>query len=327
MTEANRDWVEDTFGDRVEDVDGVVMDDVVDWYEEKLNQYGDQKMARVAVQADFNSWINSGANTNVKMITIGAQDDPFNDGDVFIGYALCIPEDDPVKLGTVLFRREDTPNVDTYKNHFYEPYTPIEGNFEISSAEAPIGDNAYALEAVENTTVEVFDAEKDREERKEMVHDFVPSVKITDVGDNLSLTNDDGWEAGFGIDLRVIEGAYVHQVRQGDSATRLVVQDDSFIDARDLGNEVTGDGEDEGLAGFADSDLIDFGEASFVDLYATLTTTQDGQVLMSVYGVDVIEGTEPPSSGSSDSGGGSDSSAQEEDIGGGGAGAQEERTI
>lgn len=324
MSDVDTEWIEDTFGNRVQDVDGVDIDDVVSWYESKLNKYGDENMARVAVQADFNSWINAGANTNVRMITIGAQDDPFNDGDVFIGYALCIPDDKPVKLGTVLFRREDTPNVDSIKNHFYDPYTPIEGNFEISSAEPPIGDNAYALEAVENTTVDTFDAEKSLEERKEMIKDFVPQCKITDVADNLSLTNSDGWDAGFGIDMRMIESSYVHQVRKGDNATRLVVQDDSFVEARDLGSDVTGDGEDEGLAGFADSDLVDFGEASFVNLFVTLSATDDGQILMSVYGTDVIEGTEPPSSGSSSD---SDSSSSSSTDMSGGAGADEERTI
>lgn len=327
MTDVDEDWVEDTFGDRVNDVEDVTIEDVTEWYADKKEQYGDQKMARVAVQADFNSWINTGADGNVKMITIGAQDDPFNNGDVFIGYALCIPEDKPVKLGAVEFRR-DRVDADSMMHHFYEPFKPVEGEFDIRQAEAPVGSNAYQLEAVEGTTVTEFDAEKDREERKEMVDDFVPSTKIDEIGSNLSLTNDSGFAAAFGVDLRKIEGAYVHEVRVGENAARLVVQDDSFVDARDLGNEVTGEDGDQGLAGFANTDLIEFGEASFVDLYGAVTPTQDGQVLMSIFGVDVIEGTEPPENNSNDSGSSdSGSSASEETVGGGGAGAQEERTI
>jgi len=319
-------WVAETFGERVKEVDDVTIEDVEDWYTDKIDQYGDEKMARVAVQADFNSWINTGADGNVKMITIGAQDDPFNNGDVFVGYALCIPEDQPVKLGVVEFRR-DTVDADSMMHHFYEPYNTIAGDFDIQNAEKPVGSNAYKLSAVENTTIEEYEGEKSREELKEMVDDYIDTTKISEIGDNLSLTNDSGFAAAFGVDLRKIEGAYVHEVRVGENAARLVVQDDSFVDARDLGSDITGEDGDQGLAGFADPDIIEFGEASFVDLFGAVTPTQDGQVLMSIYGVDPIQATEAPDTGNNGGSSGSSSSASEDNVGGTGAGADEERTI
>ena len=320
MPDVDQDWVEDTFEERVADVDGVTVEDVVEWYEDKIEEYSDKDMARIAVQADFNSWVNAGADGNVRMVTIGAQDDPFNNGDVFIGYALCIPEDSPVKIGAVEFRR-DTVDADSMMHHFYEPFNTIEGEFDISTAEAPIGDNAYHLRAVESTTVSEFEPEKDEDELEEMVKDHVSSVEISEIGSNLSLTNDSGFAAGFGADLRLIEGAYVLQVRKGEQAARLVVQDNSFVDARDLGEEITGGGEDEGLAGFADPDMVDFGEGSFVDLYGSVTPTQDGQVLMSIFGIDPINTKEL------DEGNDNESSTSEGAGNEGGAGIEEERTI
>lgn len=314
------EWIEDNFTERVADIDGLSLEEVDEWYQEQLGEYdGNETFARRVVSAEFNEWVNSGADTNVKLVTVGAQDDPFNNGDVFVGYALAIPDSQPVRMAAVEMRYDEV-DVNAMKTHFFEPYTPVEGEFNIRSAEAPVGDNAYHLEAVANTRLEPFEAEKDRAERKEMVDDHVPEAEIASIGDSLSLTNSDGWLATFGVDMRRVPDAYVHQVRVGDNAARIVVQDDSFIDARDLSSDVTNEGEDEGLSGFVNPELVTFGEGSFVDVYCALSTTQEGRVLMNVYGFDPINVKNADDV--SDSG----SSASEDDVGGSG-GAAEERTI
>jgi len=323
--EQEDNWVEETFSDRVADEDNVDLDDVKEWYEDKLEEYGNQKLARSTVQSEFNSWVNSGADGEVQMITIGAQDDPFNNGDMFIGYALCIPENDPVRLGAVMFDRDDI-DPTPFMSHFYEPFTAIQGDFDIRDSQKPVGSNAYTLNAVPSTNVTEFDAEKDREERRDMVLDFVSEAEIANIGDHLSLTNDRGFAAGFGVDLRVIKDAYVHEARVGDNGARLVLQDDSFVDARDLGKDVRGEDGDAGLNAFIDPELVDFGEGSILDVYGSITPNQDGKVTMSVYGVDAVYKTERE-----DSGGGSESAANESSAsrggGSGGAGADQERTI
>lgn len=323
--EGELSWVQETFADRVADEDNVTLEDVEEWYENKLEEYGDEKLARITVQSEFNSWVNAGADGEVKMITIGAQDDPFNNGEMFIGYALCIPEDSPVRLGAVMFDRNDL-DPSPYMGYFYEPYTPIKGEFDIRDAQKPVGSNAYTLNAVTSTTVEEFDAEKDLDERKEMVHDFVPEAKIASIGESLSLTNDRGFAAGFGVDLRVITDAYVHEARVGDNGARLVLQDDSFVDARDLGKNVRGEDGDAGLNAFIDPELVDFDEGSILNVYGSITPNQDGKVTMSIYGVDGVYKTEREDSGGSGSAA-SESSASRGGSGGGGAGADEERTI
>jgi len=320
------DWIEEEFADRVEAEDDVTLEDVQSWYEEKLNEYGSEKLARITVQSEFNDWVNSGADGEVQMITIGGQEDPFNNGDVFIGYALCIPDDSPVRVGAVVFDRGEV-DPDPYKGFFYEPFTPIKGEFDIRDAQKPVGSNAYTLNAVPQTDVETFEAEKSREERRDMVLDFVPSASIADIGEHLSLTNDRGFAAGFGVDLRVIEDAYVHEARVGDNGARLVLQDDSFVDARDLGENVRGDDGDAGLSAFADKELIDFDDGSIINAYGSITPNQDGKVSMSVYGVDVVHGTERDDGGS---GGGSNSGSEESasrGSSGSGSGVDEERTI
>lgn len=321
MTEVDSDWVEETFQDRVEGEDDVTLEDVEEWYADKLEEYDDEKLARITVQAEFNSWVNAGADGEVDMVTIGARDDPFNNGDVFMGYAIAIPEDRPVRPAVVEFRR-DTIDPDPFLEYFYEPYTPIRGEFDFRDAPAPVGSKAYRMEAVETTEIEEFEAERDLEGRKELVKDIIPKAEIANIGDYLSLTNDDGWAASFGVDMRLIEDAYVHEVRVGENAARLVIQDDSFVDARDLDKTVRGEDEEAGLAGFGDTEMIDFGEGSIADIYCSVTPDDDGQVTMGVIGTDPASATELNTGGGDDSG----SSASEEDVGGG-AGAEEERTI
>lgn len=327
-TEADMDWVEDTFAERVEDEENVTLQDVKTWYEDKLEEYGDQKLARITVQSEFNSWVNTGADGEVRMITIGANDDPFNNGDVFMGYALCIPEDSPVRVGAVVFDRGDIDVTEELKSKFYEPFTPVKGDFDIRDAQKPVGSNAYTLNAVEQTTVTEFDAEKDLDERREMVQEYIPTARIAEIGEALSLTNDRGFAAGFGVDMRLIEDAYVHEARVGDNGARMVLQDDSFVDARDLGEDVRGEEGDAGLNAFIDPEQVDFGDGSILNVYGSIAPNQDGKVTMSVYGVDPVHKTEREG----DSGGGSSgSSAQEDSVGGGGSsgsvGADEERTI
>jgi len=321
------DWVADTFADRVADEDNVTLEEVREWYEDKLQEYDSEKLAQITVQSEFNSWVNSGADGEVRMITIGAQDDPFNNGNVFIGYALCIPEDSPVRLGAVMFDRQEM-DPEPYMGYFYEPFQPIKGEFDIRDAQKPVGSNAYTLNAVASTHVEKFEAEKDREERKEMVLDFVPEAEIASIGDHLSLTNDRGFAAGFGVDLRVIRDAYVHEARVGDNGARLVLQDDSFVDARDLGKDVRGEDGDAGLNAFIDPEMVDFGDGSILDVYGSITPNQDGKVTMSVFGVEAVHKTEREDTGGSDSGSsGSEESVSRGGTNSGGAGADEERTI
>jgi hypothetical protein len=321
--ETDYQWVEDTFADRVENEDGVTLDDVKAWYDKKLEEYEDERLVKTTVQAEFNSWINTQADGEVQMITIGGSDDPFNNGEVFVGYALCIPEDDPVKLGAVVFDSKTVDMDDSVRDMFYEPYTPGKGEFDIRNAQAPVGDNAYRLDAVETTEVTRFEPEKDLDERRDMVLDFVDDAKIADIGDHLSLTDDRGFAATFGVDMRRIPEAYVHEARIGKAA-RLVVQDDSFVDARDLGKDVRGDDEEAGLVAFADTGLVDFDTGSIVDLYGALTPNQDGQVTMDVIGVDPVRAVERED----DDGDDSSSASKEESAGGSSsAGADEERTI
>lgn len=326
--ETETDWIEETFGDRVADEDGVTLDDVREWYESKLEEFDDEELAQLTVRADYNEWVNAGADGEVRMVTIGGQDDPFNNGGVFAGYALCIPEDSPVRLGAVMFDRDDV-DPGPFMRYFYEPFSTVKGEFDIRDSQKPVGSNAYRLNAVPGTDLEEFEPEKNREERKDMVADFVPEAVIADIGDHLSLTNDRGFAAGFGVDLRVIRDAYVHEARVGDNGARLILQDDSFVDARDLGKDVRGEEGDAGLNAFVDPELVDFGAGSILDVYGSIAPNQDGKVTMSVYGIDPVHTTEREDRGGSDSGsaGRESSPSRNSGGGGGGAGADEERTI
>lgn len=283
------DWIEETFEGRLDDVEDLTLEDIEEWYEEKLEKYsGHESAARAAVQGQYNEFVNTGADGEVRMVTIGADGPrPFGDSDMLFGFVLAIPEDDPARLGVVMFDEKDV-NHDEILPYFREPYQPVKGELNIRSA-GKVSD-AYVLEAVQGTELETFEAEKDREERKEMVDDFVQEAKIADVGQHLSVTNDEGYPADYGVDLRKIPEAFVLEARIGDNGARYEVQDDSFLDARDLDDHIRGDDNARGLVCWVDSAIADFGEGSLVDLYGVITAGGDtGQVTMNVVGVDYDE--------------------------------------
>lgn len=325
MTDDETDWVEETFGERVEQEDELALDDVRQWHEQNLEEYDDEAMAEVTTLSDWNEHVSMAPDGEVEMIVIGGDDDPFNNGQVFSGYALCIPEDDPVRLGAIRFETENV-DLDEVREFFYEPFRAVTGEFDIRDAEKPVGSNAYRLDAVTSTTLEAADSDKTREERKEMVDDFVPEAKIASIGDSLSLTNENGFAAAMGVDMRRIPGAFIHETRVGDDSARLIVQDNSFVDARDLGKDVRGDEEEAGLVCWTDPDVLRreegvLTESTIGDLYGSITPNQDGHVTMNLFGIDVTSGQyreEQEDTGSS---------GQEEAVSSGAGGADEERTI
>lgn len=311
-----QEWINETFGERIEETDGVTLEDVQGWYEDRLEEFGDERLARTSVQADWNELINTGADSKVEIVTIGGDFDPFNNGEVFLGYGLIVPENDPVGLGVVMFDARNGADLDNAMEHFYNFLTPVRGEFNIRSAEQVNG--AYRLDAVKGTTLETFEAERDFDERKELVDDFVDAVQIGSISDGLSIVADNGFAADFGVDLRRIEAARVLEARVGE-AGRLEVQDDSFIEARDLHDDVRGDSNARGLVCWVDKEIVDFGAGSFVDLYGAITPNRDGQITMNVFGADVIHREELETNGSASS----EESASEASA----PGPTEERTI
>lgn len=283
------EWIEDVFGDRVEDEEDLDLDTIQGWFDDKLEEYsGHEAAAKSAVQGKYNEWVNTGADGEVKMITIGHDGPrPFGSTDMLFGFCIAIPEDDPAQLAVIMFDENDVVH-DEILPYFREPYQAVKGEFDIRSAGKV--SNAYVMEAVAGTELETFEAEKDREERKEMVDEFVTEADIAEIGQYLTVTDDNGYPADYGADLRRISGAYVLEARVGENGARYEVQDDSFVDARDLDDHVRGDDNARGLVCWVDPEVADFDEGSIVDLYGVITAGQNtGQVTMNVVGVEPIQ--------------------------------------
>lgn len=285
MTEVD-EWISEVFTDRIEGEEDLDLETIQEWYDEKLEEYsGHDAAAKSAVQGKYNAWVNTGADGEVQMVTIGPDGPrPFGDTDMLFGFALAIPDEDPAQPAVILF---DESNVDHQEilPYFQEPYQAVKGEFDIRSAGKV--NNSYVMEAVPGTEVEHFEPERDRDGRKEMVDDFISEAKIADIGQHLSVTNDDGYPADYGVDLRRISDAYVLESRVSEKAGRYEVQDDSFVDARDLDEHIRGDQQANGLVCWVNPDAATFGEGSVVDLYGVITTSQEtGQVTMNVIGVD-----------------------------------------
>lgn len=283
------EWVQDVFEDRVDEEDDLDLETIQEWYDDKLEEYsGHEAAAKSAVQGQYNEWVNTGADGEVKMVTIGFDGPrPFGNTDMLFGYGVAIPDDDPAQLAVIMFSEEDVNHRDILP-YFREPYQAVKGEFGIRSAGKV--NNAYVMEAVAGTEIEPIEPEKNREERKEMVDDFVTTAKIAQIGEYLTITDDSGYPADYGVDLRKIQGAYVLEARVGENGARYEVQDDSFVDARDLDDHIRGDDQARGLVCWVDPDVATFDEGSIVDFYGVITVGQDkGQVTMNVTGVDTVE--------------------------------------
>lgn len=320
MSSEINEWVEQTFSEKVEQHDGLTLDDVQGWYDDKEAEYDEEGMVQVSVMGEFNKFVNTQPDGEVELYTIGFNDDVYNNGEVFHGYGLIFPPEGQAGLGVIQFEEQDLDFRGEVEHYFMDPFTPVRGEFDIRSAEKVSG--AYRLDAVAATELEEYEPEHDPtvDDRRERVDEHIEKAEIRNIGDQLSLL-DGEYPADNGVDMRRIEYATVLETRVGKQQARYVVQDNSYLEARELPDDVRGDEEENGLVCWMDTDIADFGVDSIVDLYGYTSVRSDtAQISFQVVGVNVRDRKELQTS----NGGESEQSASTDDSVGG---AAESRTI
>lgn len=324
------------YGSKYEGLDDEAADELFSRFEDKYETFGDKNLALTAAVGSFNFDQNmDGSTGEVDIIACGSNGPrPFGDTPALFCYGVAIPEDDKPGRIVIIVNQEDvSASLDDIAKMF-KPYSPVTAQINFREGGKVVGihegSNAYIGEiGSTDAPFETRDSDRSQEEREELVKDHVPSAKIANVSENFSL-QDNGYTANFGLDFKRIDNAVVLEARISSNAARYVFQDDSFLEPEELSPDVRGDDNDIGLAAWAEPNVADFGQESIVDVFGTISPSDDGQTTMRVYGaapaaegsinpVEVPDEDDSGGSESSGSSGGESSQASGEPV--------EERTI
>ena len=328
MTDGDSDFEElakEKYADRVDGLDDEQFDRLESLYQEKFEKFGDEKLALTSAFGSFNFEQSSGGE-EVTLYSVGC-DGPRNfQGPTLFCYGVIDPEDDaPGRIAIIVPENKVEQDLNEIKEMFSEPYNAVKANISFRPAKGVKG--AYVGEV--GSMGDIFelkeDDERDFEERQEFVKDHIDVVQIGSINEGMSATKDNGWPAAFGADFKLIPYATILESAVSGKGARYVLQDDSFIEARDLPPEVRGDDDELGLVSFGDPDVMSLKNESIVDVFGTITPNSDGQPTMDILGyyghyeneVEVDPAVE--SSGGSGGSGGSETEVSGEAI--------DERTI
>jgi len=203
--------------------------------------------------------------------------------DVLIAYGVVKPPEDPVGLGVFIF--EETDGVDVYNvESMFDTLASLKVHVQVNESDELSG--VYRLRSSEDTRVEEDSSDKDDAEKRKIIHNFVEDeAKIENIADYLSLTNEDGYAMDFGADLKRITCNVVDWF-DGDGFNTYTVLDESVVDTDELGDDVLSDrGRTPGLTVWCPDEFFEYGTDSQLEIYGTLTCSEDGQVTMNAKGV------------------------------------------
>ena len=342
-----RTLAEDRYGEQVAKLDDSDLDELEALFDEKMDEYGSERIALTAAVGEFNFDRHSsgGPTEDVEMYVLGAngprpfgKDDNGNKEYAVIGKALVVLEDRPVGLASVVCQG---PNLDHSLDHITQMFS--EDFFSPLGVRATVNevdqmDSAYVVNPVDGDPwFDVEDRTLSHEEVRRQFEQRVDRAEIARVGESLSRENDDGYTVGFGVDMKRLEFATVLDANVTDKAGRYVVMDESYLEPSELSPQVRGEDEEAGLVLWTNPDIMAVEEESLVNVWGAVSPDSDGKVEMRAVGWEPAGGDESLVNHASvpdgDSGGSSESSdtgsdpSESFDDDGGSSGTTDERTI
>lgn len=313
--EIDYEEAKEQYDEQLEDVQERATDAISD---EKIEQ-----MAFTQFRAEFNKGqsVSEGDAETVDIIALGHGGiQEWNSGDTLLAYGIANPEDDPANKAVFIIDGEDAYLEDT-KDKF-EPFQALEGNFSVTVS-SDVSD-LYVCNSTSETEVMESEMDMSEEDRHEWVNEnhVTDRATLDDVANHLSMTNDEGYTAEFGGDLKRMQATIVSWYIPDDwSFGVMTLQDESVVDPlEELDEEVIGDDADNtrtpGLTAWADPDIMEYGEYSVCDFYGTLSRDKNGQITFNTFGIRPIMPTELDASDIGGSGGDEsvDTSAEETSI-------------
>lgn len=210
--------------------------------------------------------------------------------DVLIAYGIVNPgpdedgNDRPYGIGVFVCDETDGVDIGNLRDAFGETLNNLKGYFTVQeSDELP---NTYVLNSSDKTRVESVETDMSQEEKRDFLHQFVEEeANIATIHQHLSATNEEGYSAEFGADIKRME-ATVIDYHKGDGFNTYTLLDDSVVDPDELGADIVSDrARSPGLTAWVPDEFHQWGENSLLEVYGSIRRNEDGQISMNVCGV------------------------------------------
>lgn len=285
-TSKDIDWATDKFEENREEVEEIVFEgateDMVD------------KEAIKMVRGDVHKTIREERRSpeRLQFIVIGHRGiQEWSDGtvgkkDVLVGFGVVKPENEAPGIGVFICDATTGVSVHELQTEFSDVCQPKTGTFRLSESdhETANGTPIYVCNTVAGALPEIETQDDFNEEKPvSILREFVPEANIDTIHESLSKTNNDGYPVAFGGDMRRMECMVVDWY-DGDGFNTYTVLDNTIARPEELSDDIVADqARTPGLTAWCPDDFFEYGCDSVLELYGTITRSNDGQVTMNVY--------------------------------------------
>ena len=294
-TDKDLSWAWETYRDKLEETKRVA---------EGLSEDAIQEHALRTVKSSIyqGSRTSFGETKEINILTIGhggvrQWNDRDNGGkkDVLIAYGVVQPGKDedgnslPMGVGVFICDETDGVDIGNLRSAFGETLNNLTGFFTVQeSEELTIGGDTpvYVCNSSDKTRVEESETDMDKQEKREFLHQYISEeANIANIHQHLSATNDDGYPAEFGADIKRMN-ATVIDFHKGDGFNTYTLLDDSVVDPEELGKDIVSEqARSPGLTAWVPDEFHQYGINSQLEVYGTLSRNDDGQISLNICGV------------------------------------------
>lgn len=337
-TDHTRDEIEERVEQELDELTGQKESDVE---REDLRVYAVSIVKNDIKNITGGSGFGGGETEQLSILTLGYQrkegDYFVTEGDAILGLGVVNPPDDPAGIATFVLDSDHGIDREHVADAFY-PLNTVRGHAAISRVGTRDGvptvkkggNPTYVVNSTTKSKFNVVDPEEapdddpisdlpsSRDAKREMLHEhFLPDserVNLQNYAEHVTATNDNGFEAGFGVDIKRFRGTIVDVFDNGDGFGVMTVTDDTIYDKEDIDEELVSDRmRTPGLQIWGmPPELLEYGENSVVDIYGWIGQEDDtGQYRLNASGIIPIAAFDREDDGGSSS---SDDDHQEEPI-------------
>lgn len=228
------------------------------------------------------------------------------EGDGLVGLGIVNPPEDPAGVATFILDAADGVDLD----HAQDVFSPLNtvrawtSRMQTDQIDNKGGKPVYICNSTDETKLEIVDPDSvddddpigdlpnDREAKREMIHEHFITEKdhatIDNLADHLTVTNENGFEAAFGADVKRFRGQVADVYSNEDSGFGIMtLLDDKYSsDPDSVPETLIGDEQrTPGLQVIMDPFHLTYGENSMLDVYGFIERTDDGQLRMKGFGI------------------------------------------
>jgi hypothetical protein len=217
--------------------------------------------------------------------------------DVLLTFGVAKPEDQPMGPAVFINDEEEGVDIPNLKSKF-RTLNEFEGYYDVGDSDIP---GTYIMNSTDQTRVEVKDESEaaSEDKRRSLIQQHTDEASLDNIREYLSQTNAQGYEAAFGADMKRMNATVV-DAADLENASIYTILDDTVFDPADLDDDVRDDrAQTPGMTAWCPSDMMDYGVNSQLEVYGSISTMDDGQIAMNIYGIVPLITTEMESDGDS----------------------------